>query len=49
MAPAELQAIIMKHPDVDDVGVVGIKDLEAGELLMYLIRWWDSNIIHIKN
>lgn len=30
--PAELEALIVTHPDVADVAVIGIADLEAGEL-----------------
>lgn len=26
MAPAELEDVIQGHPDVDDVGVIGVKD-----------------------
>ncbi len=32
MAPAELEAIILSHQAVRDVAVVGIPDLESGEL-----------------
>ncbi|ASJ70835.1 AMP-binding protein [Granulosicoccus antarcticus] len=32
VAPAELEAIIVTHPDVTDVAVIGIPDEEAGEL-----------------
>jgi 4-coumarate--CoA ligase len=32
VAPAELEALILTHPDVDDVAVVGIPDAEAGEV-----------------
>ncbi len=32
MPPAELESLLLKHPDVTDVGVVGIPDTEAGEL-----------------
>ena len=32
MAPAELEALLLCHPDVEDVGVIGIPDAEAGEV-----------------
>jgi len=30
--PAELEALLINHPDVDDVAVIGVADEEAGEL-----------------
>ncbi len=30
--PAELEALLLTHPDVADAAVIGIQDLEAGEL-----------------
>ena len=39
MAPAELEALLLTHPDVDDVGVIGIPDEEAGEVpRAYVVR-----------
>mmetsp|Transcript_72898 Transcript_72898/g.158223 ORF Transcript_72898/g.158223 Transcript_72898/m.158223 type:complete len:366 (-) Transcript_72898:152-1249(-) len=32
VAPAELEALLITHPAVADVAVIGIQDLEAGEL-----------------
>ena len=32
VAPAELEALIITHPDVSDVAVIGVPDEEAGEL-----------------
>jgi acyl-CoA synthetase (AMP-forming)/AMP-acid ligase II len=32
VAPAELEALVITHPDVSDVAVIGVPDLEAGEL-----------------
>jgi long-chain acyl-CoA synthetase len=31
IAPAELEAVLLEHPDVADCGVTGIEDAEAGE------------------
>ena len=30
--PAELEALLITHPNIDDVAVIGVPDLEAGEL-----------------
>ncbi len=32
IAPAELEAVVLEHPDVADCGVTGVKDAEAGEV-----------------
>jgi 4-coumarate--CoA ligase len=32
VAPAELEALLLTHPDVADVAVIGVPDAEAGEL-----------------
>ncbi len=32
IAPAELEAVVLEHPDVADCGVIGVKDGEAGEV-----------------
>ena len=32
IAPAELEAVVLEHPDVADCGVTGVKDTEAGEV-----------------
>lgn len=32
MAPAELEALLLTHPAVADVGVVGVPDAMSGEL-----------------
>ncbi len=32
VAPAELEALIITHPEVADVAVIGVPDEEAGEL-----------------
>ena len=39
MPPAELEAVLMSHPDVDDAGVIGLPDQSAGELpLAWVVR-----------
>ena len=32
VAPAELEALILTHPKVEDVGVIGVPDHAAGEI-----------------
>jgi long-chain acyl-CoA synthetase len=32
VAPAELEAIVLEHPDIADCGVVGVADADAGEV-----------------
>ncbi|MGI8575273.1 MAG: 4-coumarate--CoA ligase family protein [Egibacteraceae bacterium] len=32
IAPAELEAVLVNHPDIDDAAVIGIDDEEAGEI-----------------
>ena len=32
MAPAELEALLLTHPDVADIGVIGVPDERAGEV-----------------
>jgi long-chain acyl-CoA synthetase len=32
VAPAELEAVLLEHPDVADCGVTGVADAEAGEV-----------------
>ena len=32
IAPAELEAVVLEHPDVADCGVTGVPDAEAGEV-----------------
>jgi long-chain acyl-CoA synthetase len=32
IAPAELEALLLEHPDVADCGVIGVEDSEAGEV-----------------
>ncbi|XP_077977727.1 uncharacterized protein LOC144433294 [Glandiceps talaboti] len=32
VAPAELEAVLISHPEIQDAGVIGIQDEEAGEI-----------------
>src|SRR5262249_38369472 len=32
IAPAELEAVLLEHPDIDDCGVTGAPDADAGEI-----------------
>ena len=32
IAPAELESLLLQHPGVDEVAVIGIPDHQAGEL-----------------
>jgi acyl-coenzyme A synthetase/AMP-(fatty) acid ligase len=39
VAPAELEALMLTHPSVQDVAVIGIPDEQAGELaLAFVVR-----------
>lgn len=39
MAPAELEAVLLSHPEVIDSGVVGVPNDEAGELpLAFVVK-----------
>ncbi len=43
--PAELEGIIVGHPEVADCGVVGVRDPEAGEVpRAYVVRTGDSKV-----
>ena len=37
VAPAELEGLLINHPGIDDVGILGVPDKEAGELPKALI------------
>ena len=37
IAPAELEAVVLEHPDVADCGVTGVPDAEAGEAPMAFV------------
>ncbi len=44
--PAELESIILTHPDVADTAVIGLPDTEAGELpKAYVIRKPGSHLV----
>ncbi len=39
MAPAELEGLLLEHPGVDDVAVIGVPDQSAGEVpRAYVVR-----------
>lgn len=43
--PAEIEAILLTHPDIDDAAVMGIPDENAGELpLAFVVRKSHSNL-----
>jgi len=45
VAPAELEAILLGHPEIGDCAVIGVADDEAGELpLAFVVRRGDSAI-----
>jgi 4-coumarate--CoA ligase len=45
VAPAELEAILLNHPNIKDVGVVGVPDEEVGELpLAFVVKDPQSNL-----
>ena len=37
IAPAELEAVLLEHPDIEDCGVTGAPDADAGEIPMAFI------------
>lgn len=43
VAPAELEAILLTHPEINDCAVVGIKDSKTGEKpKAYIVKKTDS-------
>lgn len=39
MAPAELEALLLTHPAIQDAAVIGLPDEDAGELpLAFIVR-----------
>lgn len=43
--PAELEALLITHPEVTDVAVVGVPDAEAGELVKaFIVRAPNTNV-----
>lgn len=45
MAPAELEAVLLRHPKVRDVGVVGLPDDLSGELPMaFVVKHHDTDV-----
>ena len=45
VAPTELEALLLSHPDVVDAAVVGLPDTEAGELPMAFIVRRDGSSV----
>lgn len=46
VAPAELEGVIMDHPGVYDVGVIGILDEKSGELPQaWVVRKADAALL----
>ena len=37
VAPAELEGLLINHPGIDDIGIFGVSDKEAGELPKALV------------
>uniref|UniRef100_A0A2H8TDR8 Luciferin 4-monooxygenase n=1 Tax=Melanaphis sacchari TaxID=742174 RepID=A0A2H8TDR8_9HEMI len=45
VAPAELEALLLTHPEIKDVAVIGLPNLEAGELPMaFVVKSLNSTI-----
>ncbi|KAF3503831.1 hypothetical protein F2Q69_00044624 [Brassica cretica] len=45
VAPAELEALLLAHPDIADAAVIPIPDLKAGQYPMaYIVRTAGSNL-----
>lgn len=49
MAPAELEQLLVSHPEIQDAGVIGIPDNDAGELpLAFVVKRPNSNLTELK-
>ena len=45
VAPAELESLLLSHPDISDSAVIGIPDERAGEVpRAYVVRRVGSNV-----
>lgn len=45
MSPAELDDLLIQHPEIKDAGVIGIPDARCGEVpLAFVVRQPNSNI-----
>lgn len=45
MPPAEIEALLLQHPDVRDAGVIGISEDNVGELpLAFIVKHQQSNV-----
>lgn len=48
--PAELEALLITHPNIDDVAVIGVPDVESGELpKAFVVRRGNVTSEEIKN
>lgn len=49
MAPSELEQLLVSHPEIQDAGVIGIPDNDAGELpLAFVVKRPNSNLTELK-
>lgn len=45
MAPAELESLLLTHPKIKDVAVIGLPNPEAGELPMaFVVKYPNSTL-----
>ena len=44
VAPAELESVLLRHPAVEDVAVIGIDDERAGEVPMAYVKRKEGDI-----
>jgi len=45
VSPTELEALLLSHPEVADAAVVGVPDVDSGELpVAYVVRRSESSV-----
>ncbi|KAI5438209.1 4-coumarate--CoA ligase-like 3, partial [Lathyrus oleraceus] len=49
IAPADLEAVLILHPEIVDVAVVGFKDEEAGEIPVAFVVKKVGSVLSMKN
>ena len=49
IAPAELEAVLLEHPDVADCGVTGVQDGEAGEVPKAFVVLREDHFIELDD